>query len=132
MNIYYPKTVAVDHFQLNLKVQILPLTCEHLKDEGLAVDEAFLDVCSPEAEVEQLVIYNKVRERFNFEVYHELTIKGVTFDALDSILPRGTSCLSENRPCCKFEEGEVSNFDPTDSDFNCKQAFEQLDLSDQC
>lgn len=91
-------------------------------------------VCA--GEDEQVVIYNKRRERFTLPVFAKLQVERVVIDSLDSILPFGSPCLSEYAPCCKIEgatlhDPGVKDFDPR-RPARCAEHFKKLKLTDEC
>jgi hypothetical protein len=57
-----------------------------------------------------------MRDRFQLSVFAKLKIDNVIIDSLDSILPFGSSCLSEYRPCCKIDGGSLHEHGVTDYD----------------
>lgn len=129
LNIYVEKE-AIDAHALNRDIHIKPLSCGKTK-EGTAIAAS---VCA--AEDEQVVIYNKMRERFAIEVHAKLKMERVVIDSLDSILPFGTPCLSEYRPCCKIEGATLHDPGVTDYDTSrperCAEHFKKLKLTDEC
>ena len=114
LNIYIEKE-AIDLFQLNIDLHVRPLFCDHLID-GKTKPKA--EHCSQRHE--KITIYNKIRERFQFKVYAHLQLLNIVIDSMDSVLPLGSKCLSERRPCCILNnpEAEASLYkaDVTDYD----------------
>ena len=96
LNIYLEKA-ALDNHALNIEITVKPLLCGRTR-EGDLIDS---DHCFNNQN-EKVIIYNKIRERFLMPVYVKLHLERVIIDSIDSILPFGTPCLSEHRPCCKI------------------------------
>lgn len=97
-----------------------PLFCDHLIDGKTKPKD---ELCSQKDET--VTIYNKLRERFQFHVYAHLQLMNIVIDSMDSILPLGSKCLSEKRPCCVLNNPEseasqykadVTDFDPSAAD----------------
>ena len=70
------------------------------------------------------------------DVYAKLKVERVVIDSLDSILPFGTPCLSEYKPCCKIEGASLHQPGVKDVDAHrptrCAEHFKKLKLSDEC
>jgi len=66
-------------------------------------------------------------------VLAQLKMENIEIDSLDSILPFGTPCLSEYAPCCLLDTESDTMVDliPESGD-QCKVAFDDLKLSDDC
>mmetsp|Transcript_25293 Transcript_25293/g.39115 ORF Transcript_25293/g.39115 Transcript_25293/m.39115 type:complete len:198 (+) Transcript_25293:573-1166(+) len=140
MNIYYPKSAAPDPSPANLKLTMRPIYCEDAGQQAL--DSSSSETCVEEATISKgdhpVVIYNKARERFFLEVSASLDIQHIWIDSLDSILPRGSPCLSRQEQCCTYDReanlvmnvsGPIDD-NSTEPEYNCTQAFEQVQLSD--
>lgn len=130
LNIYIERD-AVDLHALNVDVHIKPLSCSHKPASAASVDAS---LCA--AEDETVTIYNKIRERFRMEVFAKLKLERVVIDSLDSVLPFGSPCLSEYRPCCKavgdsFQDPGIGEYDAS-RPAGCAMHFKKLNLSDDC
>jgi hypothetical protein len=97
--------MSKEMYPINLELTIKPLRCSKYN---------YGPVCTEEGE--QVKVYNKIRENLIFEVFSKLTIEGVVIDSVDSILPRGTPCLSEYTQCCKVDY--MNNSYPSVHDFD--------------
>jgi hypothetical protein len=121
LNIYHKKLMK-DDFSLNQNLIIRPLDCDgetyaytpgcycyndtktnllnctNITSSSSCMVPVNQTICTQPTE--KVTVYNKIRERLNFKVFAFLKLERIVIDSIDSILPQGTSCLSERRRCC--------------------------------
>jgi len=75
-------------------VVIFPLSCEHkldltdVEDQGRIeyMEALFKENCESDKN-KKVHIYNKIRERFHFDVKKKIHLRNIVIDSLDSIIP---------------------------------------------
>ena len=85
----YTPTQYYDALNLNYIMNIQPLNCTYMP-AGVTNTTS---VCN----TKRITLMNKKRELFVIQVAVKLNFTNVIIDALDSILPTGTTCLNDRR-----------------------------------
>eukprot|EP00347_Sterkiella_histriomuscorum_P013671 403363819 len=99
---YIPRD-TFDNDNLNIQIIIQPFYCQ--ANESIDPTLCYDDLQS------QIVLFNKMRSNFAFEIYQSLELRNILVDSLDSsidlFVQKNYQCLFQRQKCCSFNSQNI-------------------------